>query len=204
MALSQFIFHTSFSHVFWVDASSHESILVSLKAICSIPAAQASGVDGSVESALQWISCIQGNWLIVFDNASAELVAKCIPSGGRGNILITSRNESIGRVIGFKNLIEITEMEESDAITLLLRVSNLSLSSEHIQAAKGIVAELRYIPLAIDQAGAYIQAGKCGINKYLKRFSIHIIRLLCQMPHSKEYQVMTKQCMGHGTCLLKK
>ena len=176
-----FIFHTSFSHVFWVDASSHDSIKISLKGICSIPAAQGPVVDGSVESALQWIFQIQGEWLIVFDNAdnpSPGVVAKFIPPGNRGNILITSKNKSMGRVIGFKNLIEITEMEESDAITLLLRVSNLSLSADHIQAAKGIVAELGYIPLAIDQAGAYVEAGKCDINEYLRRFSMHCQTLM--------------------------
>ena len=139
--------------MFWVDASSHDSISMSLKGICSIPAAQGSVVDGPVESALQWISQIQGEWLVVFDNAdnpSPGVVAKFISPGNRGSILITSRNKSMGRVIGFENLIEITEMEESDAITLLPRASNLSSSAEHIQAAKGIVAELGYIPLAID------------------------------------------------------
>ena len=40
--------------MFWVDASSQESITMSLKA-----AAQEHGVDGSVESVLQWISFIQ-------------------------------------------------------------------------------------------------------------------------------------------------
>ena len=173
---SGFIFHTSFLHVFWVDASSHDSISMSLKGVSSIPAAQASGVKGSVESVLQWIAHIQNEWLIVFDNAddpSPEVVAKFMPPGNRGNILITSRNRSMGRVIGFRNLVDITEMEESDAITLLLRVSYLDLLPEHIQTAKGIVAELGYIPLAIDQAGAYIEAGKCDINEYLKRFFMH-------------------------------
>ena len=149
---------------------------MSLKGICCIPAAQGSVMDGSAESALRWISQIQEEWLIVFDNAdnpSPGVVAKFIPPGNKGNILITSRNKSMGRVIGFENSIEITEMEESDAITLLLRVSNLSLSDEHMQAAKGVVAKLGYIPLAIDQAGAYIEAGKCDINKYLTRFSLH-------------------------------
>ena len=84
----------------------------------------------------------------------------------------------MGRVIGFENLIEIKEMEESDAVALLLRVGNLSSSAEHIQAAKGIVAELGYIPLAIDQAGAYIEAGRCDINKYLRRFSLHCKTLM--------------------------
>ncbi|KAF8800160.1 hypothetical protein BYT27DRAFT_6845617 [Phlegmacium glaucopus] len=45
----------NFTHVFWVDASSDESITMSLKGISSIPAAQAFGMDGSVQTTLQWI-----------------------------------------------------------------------------------------------------------------------------------------------------
>ena len=66
---------------------------MSIKGISSIPAAQASGVDGLVGSVLQWISSIQEEWLIVFDNAdnpAPEVVAQFIPPGNRGNILITS------------------------------------------------------------------------------------------------------------------
>ena len=162
--------------MFWVDASSLDSISMSLKGVSNIPAARAFGVNASVESALWWISHIQKEWLIVFDNAddpSPEMVAKFIPRGNRGNILITSRNRSMGRIIGFKDAIEITEMEEPDAITLLLRVSDLDPSPERIKTAQGIVAELGYTPLAIDQAGAYIEAGKCDIDKYLRRFSMH-------------------------------
>ena len=74
---------------------------VSLRGISSLSAAQNSGVDDSVDSVHQWISFLQENWLIVFDNAdvpSPEVVEKFIPPGNRGNILITSRNRSIGRV----------------------------------------------------------------------------------------------------------
>ena len=49
---------------------------------------------------------------------------------------------------------------------------------EHLQAAKQIVTELGCIPLAVDHAGAYIEAGKCDINHYLKRFSLHRQRLM--------------------------
>ena len=82
-----------FSHVFWVDASSVESITTSLVGISSISAAQESFVDNSVESVLQWMSGIQEEWLIVFDNADnipVYVVEKFIPQGNRGNILITS------------------------------------------------------------------------------------------------------------------
>ena len=106
------------SHVFWVDASSEGSITMSLRGISSISAAQASCLDDSVESVLQWISDIQEEWLIVFDNADnppVHVVEKFIPSGNRGNILITSRNRSMGRVVSSENIIEIDEMEEADA-----------------------------------------------------------------------------------------
>ena len=164
------------SHVFWVDASSVESITMSLRGISSISAAQASCPDDSVESVLQWISTIQEEWLIVFDNADIPpvyVVEKFIPSGNRGNILITSRNRSMGRVISSENIIEINEMEEADAITLLLKASRLDASAEHMEVAKNIVTELGCMPLAIDQAGAYIEAGKCSIHKYLQQFSLH-------------------------------
>jgi tetratricopeptide (TPR) repeat protein len=162
--------------VFWVDASSYESIIMSLNSISSSNTAQGS-VDGSVESALQWMSCLPGEWLAVFDNADnlpPEVVVKFIPPGNRGNILITSRNQFMGlRIVPFENRLEINEMEESDAITLLLKASFLDQSAEHLQAAKRIVMELGCIPLAVDHAGAYIQARRCDIDEYLDQFFLH-------------------------------
>jgi hypothetical protein len=76
--------------VFWVDASSVESITMSLRGVSSI---SASCLDDSVESVLQWMSGIQEEWLIVFDNADVppvHVVEKFILPGNRGNILITS------------------------------------------------------------------------------------------------------------------
>ena len=139
----------------------------SLRGISNLPAAQYSGVDGSVESVLQWISFLQEEWLIVFDNAddpSPKVVEKFIPQGNRGNILITSQNRSMGRIVSFENGIEIKEMEEADAITLLLRASCLDPLPEYLEVSKMIVTELYCIPLAIDHAGAYIDAGKTDIH----------------------------------------
>ena len=99
---------------------------MSLRGISSISAAQGSCLDDSVESVLQWMSGIQEEWLIVFDNADdppVYVVERFIPPGNRGNILITSRNRSMGSLISFENIIEINEMEEADAITLLLKAS---------------------------------------------------------------------------------
>ena len=162
------------SYVFWVDASSEESITMSLRGISRISAAQASCLDDSAESVLQWMSGIQGEWLIIFDNADGPLVVeRFIPPEKRGNILITSRNRSMGNLIAFENVIEINEMEEADAITLLLKASYLDASAEHMDVAKNIVTELGCLPLAVNQAGAYIESGRCSINKYLQHLSLH-------------------------------
>ena len=177
----KFICYASFSHVFWVDASSSESIEISLKGISSMSTAQDFGVDGSVQSVLQWISSIQEEWLIVFDNAddsSPEAVVNFFPPDNRGNILITSQNQSMERIVtSLENSIEINQIEELDAVTLLLKASCLNLSDEHTEAARKIVIELGCIPLAVDHAGAYIAAEKCNINAYLRQFFLH-----CQTP----------------------
>ena len=89
-----------FSHVFWIDASSEDTIALGLKGLCSHPEAKAAGVSVSSESALIWIGSLQSEWLLVLDNADGapEVVEKFIPSGSQGNILITGRNRSLGRV----------------------------------------------------------------------------------------------------------
>ena len=137
------------------------------------------GLDGSVESVLQWMSYLSGEWLVVFDNADnapPEVIAKFIPPG---NILITSRNQSMGpRIVLFENRIEINEMAEPDAIMLLLKASFLDPSAQYLEAGKRIVRELGCIPLAVDHAGAYIQAGRCDINEYLAQFFLHCQTLM--------------------------
>ena len=177
----KFICDVRFSHVFWIDASSTESIEMSLRCLSSMSTPQNFDLNGSVQSVLQWISNIQEEWLIVFDNADLppETVARFFPPGNRGNILITSRNRSMERIVMvLENSIEINGMEELDAIVLLLKSSCLTLLDQHIEVAKKIVIELGCIPLAVDHAGAYIAAGKCDINTYLRQFSLHCQTLM--------------------------
>ena len=67
------LYLVSFTHLFWVDASSEESMKTSLRGISSLPAAQNSGVDDSIDSVLQWISFLQEEWLIVFEIGRAHV-----------------------------------------------------------------------------------------------------------------------------------
>ena len=172
----------SFSSVFWIDASSVGTITQGLKGICNLPAAQSSGLDGSPESALHWIGLLKENYVMVFDNADvlspAELEAY-LPPGRGGNILITSRNSTMRNLTSPENSLEVTEMEENDAIELLLKASCLDPSSMKFQAeASKIVNDLFCLPLAIDQAGAYIASGATTLGDYLAKYVEHRKMLL--------------------------
>ena len=167
----------SFSTIFWIDASSVGTITQGLKGICNLPAAQSSGLDGSHESALHWIGLLKENYVMVFDNADvlspAELEAY-LPSGRGGNILITSCNSTMWNLTSPENSLEVTEMEENDAIELLLKASYLDLCAMDFQTeASKIVKKLSYLPLAIDQAGAYIASGATTIGNYLAKYFEH-------------------------------
>ncbi|KAF8878594.1 hypothetical protein CPB84DRAFT_1877892 [Gymnopilus junonius] len=89
-----------FGYIFWIDASTPETISLGLK---GIPEAKSADSDGSTKSLLQWISHLPKEWLLVFDSAE-EHVHK--------------------RSTSFK-AIEIEQMEEEDAVTLLLKASCL-------------------------------------------------------------------------------
>ena len=119
---------------------------------------------------------------MIFDNAdvlSPPALEAYFPHGRKGNILITSRNSAMKTLTLAENSLEVTEMEEKDAIELLLKASCLEspTSDDQVEASK-IVKELFCLPLAIDQAGAYIASGATTIGDYLAKYSEHRKTLL--------------------------
>ena len=69
---------------------------------------------------------MRDNYAIVFDNADAltpEKLECYFPPGLGGNILITSRNSAMQRLTSPENSYEVGEMEEDDAILLLLKAA---------------------------------------------------------------------------------
>ena len=144
---------------------------------------QSCGLDGSPEAALKWIGSLKENYILIFDNAdvlSPATLEVYLPPGIRGNILITSRNSAMMTLTSPESSLEVTEMEERDAIGLLLKASCLEFppSDVQIQATK-IVKELFCFPLAIDQAGAYIASGATTMGDYLAKYSEYRKTLLC-------------------------
>jgi hypothetical protein len=168
-----------FWRIFWIDATSIDTMKLSFRDITNEPEAKACGVDESAESAVSLLSRIKDEWLLVFDNADGapEMIAKLIPPGDRGNILLTSRNPDMRRNAPEASA-EIDRMEEADGISLLLKAAFLDGSSEELAQATLIVTELYFLPLAVDQAAACIASGLCNIGGYLPMYSKHRQKLL--------------------------
>ncbi|KAF8329217.1 hypothetical protein F5887DRAFT_1184375 [Amanita rubescens] len=178
-----------FSNIHWLDATSEATIELGLMQIAQAKNAPKE-VLHSPGSVLQWISQVP-KWLIIYDNADGDysVVEKFLPPGVAGNILITSRNGELKRlVLGSSNVLA---MEEDEAVALFLRSAMLDGTSDDVRnVAKKMVLELGGIPLALDQAGAYIHKSGCGINDYLKLYQKNKQKLMSK----KEF----KGASGYG------
>ncbi|KAF8994288.1 P-loop containing nucleoside triphosphate hydrolase protein, partial [Cyathus striatus] len=172
----------SYSHIFWIDATSENIADQSFKdTYKTYTVDMPSGVSYSPAMVLQWMTNLKTEWLLIFDNAdgSPDIVEKFIPPGDKGNILITSRNQEHKRNVSPENSSEVVVMSEDTAVELLFKASGLKKNHDkYFEVAANICGELYYLPLAIDQAGAYISAGNCSINKYISVYSKYRSKLM--------------------------
>jgi hypothetical protein len=161
-----------FSDILWIDASSNMTIELALMQIAQDKNAPNEAKKPS-ESVLKWIALQRNNWLMVYDGADGDyqIVEKFLLPGGGGNIVITSRNVGLKR-ISLKSQ-KVVNMTEEEATSLLLKSAALDGMSDHNGLVRKLVSELGGIPLALDQAGAYMLTTECGIANYLELFAKH-------------------------------
>ncbi|KAJ7144353.1 hypothetical protein C8R44DRAFT_725297 [Mycena epipterygia] len=156
--------------------SSNETIDTGLKAIANI-----KGVGESSQDALQWLRSKQDEWLLFFDNADDPKIDlnSYFPQCNHGNILITSRNPGLCVYAGSHS--PVSDMEEANAVDLLLRSAAQDITDSNKATATQIVKMLYHLPLAIIQAGAFIS--KSGdLDSYLSLYEQNRARLLSQRP----------------------
>lgn len=125
-----------------------------------------------VQEVLLWLQKSEEEWLLVFDNAPPSSLAKYLPDGDRGNILYTSRQHNLQPRLRPDCVATIDTMDAPEGILLLLRSAQKATDvTENRELARSIVNALGLLPLAIDQAGAYIHMAPCPLNEYLAVFN---------------------------------
>ena len=131
-------------------------------------------------------------WLLVIDDADDPSIdySRFFPAGERGHILVTSRNSDC-KIHATVGSYEFRDMDEDDAITLLLKAAQHSgIEDKDIRdLARPIVKTLGYLALAIIQAGAAIRQRICSVEEYLDIFATHKKQLMNdQLPQGSDYQ----------------
>jgi hypothetical protein len=128
---------------------------------------------GSVAWVHGVLAAYQTDWLLVFDNAPDRVsVEAFLPPAGRGRVLVTSRNPNWppGQVVD----VPVLDTEVAAAF-LVSRTGDADG-----QAAAGLAAELGGLPLALEQAAAYIRASGSSLVRYLELFRRRRGRLLAR------------------------
>ncbi|KAJ7631521.1 P-loop containing nucleoside triphosphate hydrolase protein [Mycena rosella] len=165
-----------FSDIFLIDTSTVETIDTGLKNI-----AATKNMGSTADDALQWLSRQPSEWMLLFDNADDPKINlhNFLPHCNHGNILITSRNPGLQVYAG--SHFPVSDMEEQDAVQLLLKSAAKEFTSSNQVIAAEIVKALWYLPLAIIQAGAFIS--KSGaLDRYLDIYKENRARLLREQP----------------------
>ncbi|MGV9871564.1 FxSxx-COOH system tetratricopeptide repeat protein [Streptomyces cellulosae] len=105
-------------------------------------------------------------WILVFDNAdSPEQLARYLPNGGGGHILVTSRNQGWAQQ-GLAEQIDVFLREES--VEHLIRRTDGGLTPEEAERVAEAVGDL---PLAVEQAAAWLAETATPIEQYLEQLS---------------------------------
>ncbi|KAJ6511069.1 hypothetical protein C8R45DRAFT_401315 [Mycena sanguinolenta] len=166
---------TNFTDQLLVDASNTDTIETGLRNI-----AVTKKAGNSWQDTLFWLANRHQEWLLFFDNADDPQINlnQFFPKCDHGNIIITSRNPNL-RVYGGHS--KVSDMEESDAVALLLKSAQCATSATNEALAARVVKVLCYFPLAIVQAGAFISESE-ALDTYLDLFSKNRTELLKRKP----------------------
>lgn len=176
--------------VFWVPATDHLAFEQAYKQIghmLNIPGIDAGGVDVKqlVKDALSDNKRI-GPWLMVIDNADdinmvfrqptddgfiAPALIDYIPFSLNGSTLLTTRNRRVAVKQASNNIIFLEIMGPEDANKLLGKSLLRQEILLDVDATEELLGLLGFLPLAINQAAAYINENDTTIDEYTSLFN---------------------------------
>ncbi len=172
--------------ILWGRADTREALIstfVSIARLLDLPEKDEKDQMVIVEAVKTWLMD-RSQWLFILDNADElALVKEFIPPAFRGHLLLTTRAQVMGRLA---RKFEVEVMQPEDGALLLLRRAGLltpeaslgEAADREVTIAKEFVEELGGLPLALDQAGAYIEETQCRLTDYQNLYHLRKAELL--------------------------
>lgn len=159
----------------WVrayDAASLRADLVQLGVELGI-VSEPERVDAATRGVLQWLST-HDRWLLVLDDAERPAaIFDLLHTPPRGHVLVTSRARTWR---AFSQVIELRPLCSPASRAVLVQRSGRR--DDAPTDADAIADALGHLPLALVQAGAYIEATGCSFRDYLDHFEQRGLALL--------------------------
>ncbi|MGW9494017.1 FxSxx-COOH system tetratricopeptide repeat protein [Streptomyces prasinus] len=155
---------TSYDIVWWVAAEQPAVMQADISALAAALNIPLTGDERRQREALYAELRRRGRWLIIYDNAEHPDDVYPLPEGGR--VLITSRNPNWANVATAVSLDVLTDEEASGFLD-----KRLSTGDTRDYGSPADIKELRQrlgnLPLALEQAAAFIQAAGINVRDYL-------------------------------------
>jgi tetratricopeptide (TPR) repeat protein/transcriptional regulator with XRE-family HTH domain len=171
--------------VLWVQAETQDALVssfVALAQLLALPEQSADDQSKLVASVLRWLNGHKG-WLLIFDNVEDTCLLKpFLPATGQGALLLTTRLHYVGSLA---LTLELPPLSGEEGMRFLLHRARLNpsssskhLSAEQLVAAQTLVEMMDGLPLALDQAGAYVERTGCRLTDYLRMYQSNQSQLL--------------------------
>lgn len=153
--------------VFWLTAESAEKFASSMQHIaCELRLPECQVVEKQQEAVLRWLTAHTG-WLLICDQVEdLELLSPVLPLNQQGTLLITTRHQAVGM---FTEAIDLLPMNIEEGGALLLRRTRRQAHGTSTEVRE-LVTLLGGLPLALDQAGAYMEETGCTVADYIQRW----------------------------------
>ncbi len=179
-------YHQDYQMVLWARAESKETLIssyIELARLLWLPEREATEREFTVQAVKTWLQTHRG-WLLILDNADElMLLPDFLPPSLGGHLLLTTRAVATGR-LAHRLEIEILQAEQG-ALLLLRRAKLIEPFAELSEAepqdrelALRISQELGGLPLALDQAGAYLEETGEDLDSYWHLYQQHRAHLL--------------------------
>lgn len=179
-------YREAYQLVFWIRAETSELLIAdftSLAAALALPEKNDQNQSHIVAAVKRWLSRHQ-NWLLILDNVDdLGVVSEFLPETISGHLLLTTRTQSTGQIA---QQIRLEKLSQQEGILLLLRRAKLlsgtvlpdDLPYDRWLVARDVALTMDGLPLALDQAAAYIEETGCGLRGYLERYQQRRLTLL--------------------------
>ncbi len=181
--------------ILWIQAETQTTLVSSFVALADqLSLFEKTEEDQSkiVAAVLRWLNRHKG-WLLILDNVEdLSLLKPFLPATDQGALLLTTRLQDLGTLAQTVELSPMTMQEGHDF--LLVRTKRLHQDEERAPidlqeeiVVQQIVSEMEGLPLALEQAGAYIEATQCTPSDYLHLFRTAQYRLLNEHEPSSDH-----------------